>query len=178
MGEDGELVYIKLKSSIESTENAKAPLLENCETFKLRNNFKRSSTRRSTRGKNLYLKWFLSQPKHHVHCLLNIGLSPKYATTCCLETPPTTDFLQSLKFNRSIEWMSTLHCTFQFLLSLFTLERTYIPCGCWFYELFSHTFMVMTWVLMVLVYISNSIVCWHNAALYLLCGIVNQLSYT
>ncbi|KOB71620.1 PDZ domain-containing protein [Operophtera brumata] len=41
VGDDGELVYIKVKSPEENTENTIAPLLENCETFKLRNNFKR-----------------------------------------------------------------------------------------------------------------------------------------
>lgn len=51
MGEDGELVYIKIKANNEAVTDAKSPLLENCETFKLRNNFKRSSTRRSTKGK-------------------------------------------------------------------------------------------------------------------------------
>ncbi|CAH0752443.1 unnamed protein product [Diatraea saccharalis] len=48
--EDGELVYIKTK--VIETDNAfKSALLENCEKFKLRNNFKRSSTRRSTKGR-------------------------------------------------------------------------------------------------------------------------------
>lgn len=50
VGEDGELVYIKIKNDNETTDFTKTPLLENCETFKLRNNFKRSSTRRSTKG--------------------------------------------------------------------------------------------------------------------------------
>lgn len=50
VGEDGELVYIKIKNDNEMTDFTKTPLLENCETFKLRNNFKRSSTRRSTKG--------------------------------------------------------------------------------------------------------------------------------
>lgn len=48
MGDDGELVYIKTKPSAEPKNGA---LLDNCETFKLRNNFKRTSTRRSTKGK-------------------------------------------------------------------------------------------------------------------------------
>lgn len=52
VGEDGELVYIKIKTNNDEVTDTKSPLLENCETFKLRNNFKRSSTRRSTRGKN------------------------------------------------------------------------------------------------------------------------------
>lgn len=51
VGEDGELVYIKIKNDNETTDFTKTPLLENCETFKLRNNFKRSSTRRSTKGR-------------------------------------------------------------------------------------------------------------------------------
>ncbi|KAJ0183376.1 hypothetical protein K1T71_001352 [Dendrolimus kikuchii] len=51
VGEDGELIYIKSKAPQEASNDNKAPLLENCETFKLRNNFKRSSTRRSTRGR-------------------------------------------------------------------------------------------------------------------------------
>ncbi|XP_023937398.2 protein inturned [Bicyclus anynana] len=51
IGEDGELVYIKTKVNNEVTDNSKTPLLESCETFKLRSDFKRTSTRRSTRGK-------------------------------------------------------------------------------------------------------------------------------
>ncbi|KAM3964976.1 inturned planar cell polarity protein [Aphomia sociella] len=51
VGEDGELVYIKIKVNNDPLEDTQAPLLENCETFKLRNNFKRSSTRRSTKGR-------------------------------------------------------------------------------------------------------------------------------
>ncbi|XP_063826822.1 protein inturned [Ostrinia nubilalis] len=51
VGEDGELFYIKIKPNDEAGNDAKSPLLENCETFKLRNNFKRSSTRRSTKGR-------------------------------------------------------------------------------------------------------------------------------
>ncbi|XP_041980021.1 protein inturned [Aricia agestis] len=50
VGEDGELVHIKLKVA-ESKDDSKVPLLENCETFKLRSNFKRSSTRRSNKGR-------------------------------------------------------------------------------------------------------------------------------
>nr|XP_021181739.2 protein inturned [Helicoverpa armigera] len=50
VGEDGELVYIKTRINSE-TADSKTPLLESCETFKLRNNFKRSSTRRSTKGR-------------------------------------------------------------------------------------------------------------------------------
>ncbi|KAG6447433.1 hypothetical protein O3G_MSEX004969 [Manduca sexta] len=50
VGEDGELVYIKLKP-VEVHEENKTPLLENCETFRPRSNFKRSSTRRSTKGR-------------------------------------------------------------------------------------------------------------------------------
>lgn len=53
VGEDGELVYIKVKPPSFSVVDDKAPLLENCETFQLRNNFKRSSTRRSTKGKTI-----------------------------------------------------------------------------------------------------------------------------
>ncbi|XP_059057558.1 protein inturned isoform X1 [Achroia grisella] len=48
--EDGELVYIKTKLN-NTAEETNAPLLENCEAFKLRNNFRRSSTRRSTKGR-------------------------------------------------------------------------------------------------------------------------------
>ncbi|XP_026733702.1 protein inturned [Trichoplusia ni] len=51
VSEDGELVYIKTKINNETTDETKPPLLESCETFKLRNNFKRSSTRRSTKGR-------------------------------------------------------------------------------------------------------------------------------
>ncbi|KAL0830697.1 hypothetical protein ABMA28_002831 [Loxostege sticticalis] len=51
VGEDGELFYVKLKSNDEAAHDKQSPLLENCETFKLRNNFKRSSTRRSTKGR-------------------------------------------------------------------------------------------------------------------------------
>ncbi|OWR44730.1 PDZ domain-containing protein 6 [Danaus plexippus plexippus] len=47
IAEDGELIYIKSKSNDDNLESSKAPLLENCETFKLRSDFKRSSTRRS-----------------------------------------------------------------------------------------------------------------------------------
>lgn len=47
VGEDGELVFIKTKTNSEITET---PLLESCEIFKLRSDFKRSSTRRSTKG--------------------------------------------------------------------------------------------------------------------------------
>lgn len=54
VAEDGELVYIKTVSVNENIDNSKTPLLENCETFKLRNNFKRSSTRKSTKGKYFY----------------------------------------------------------------------------------------------------------------------------
>lgn len=54
VAEDGELVYIKTVSVNENIDNSKTPLLENCETFKLRNNFKRSSTRKSTKGKYIY----------------------------------------------------------------------------------------------------------------------------
>ncbi|CAG9134949.1 unnamed protein product [Plutella xylostella] len=50
IGEDGELVYIKLKKDDTNPAEATAPLLENCEAFKLRNNFKRSSARHSTKG--------------------------------------------------------------------------------------------------------------------------------
>lgn len=49
--EDGELVYIKIRTPAEKTDSGKAPLLENCESFKLRNDFKRTSTRRSTKGR-------------------------------------------------------------------------------------------------------------------------------
>lgn len=48
--ENGELVFIRIKRRKEKCNENKAPLLENCETFKLRNNFKRTSTRRSTKG--------------------------------------------------------------------------------------------------------------------------------
>ncbi|XP_039755046.1 protein inturned [Pararge aegeria] len=51
IGEDGELVYIKTKTHSEIKNDTKAPLLESCETFKLRSDFKRSSTRRSTKGR-------------------------------------------------------------------------------------------------------------------------------
>ncbi|XP_050348827.1 protein inturned isoform X2 [Nymphalis io] len=51
IGEDGELVYVKIKSITKPADDAKAPLLENCEAFKLRSDFKRSSTRRSTKGR-------------------------------------------------------------------------------------------------------------------------------
>ncbi|XP_049872416.1 protein inturned [Pectinophora gossypiella] len=51
VGEDGELMYIKVKQNANVTDSTKTPLLENCEAFKLRNNFKRSSTRRSTKGR-------------------------------------------------------------------------------------------------------------------------------
>ncbi|CAD0201699.1 unnamed protein product [Chrysodeixis includens] len=51
VSEDGELVYIKTKINNDTIDETKAPLLESCETFKLRNNFKRSSTRRSTKGR-------------------------------------------------------------------------------------------------------------------------------
>ncbi|XP_052755240.1 protein inturned isoform X2 [Galleria mellonella] len=51
VGDDGELVYIKIKYNNNAIEDTNTPLLENCETFKLRNNFKRSSTRRSTKGR-------------------------------------------------------------------------------------------------------------------------------
>ncbi|KAJ2951184.1 hypothetical protein O0L34_g5577 [Tuta absoluta] len=51
VGEDGELVYLKLKKDASIEETQKPPLLENCENFKLRNNFKRTSTRRSTKGR-------------------------------------------------------------------------------------------------------------------------------
>ncbi|XP_060801424.1 protein inturned isoform X2 [Amyelois transitella] len=51
VGEDGELVYIKIKENNDASEDATAPLLEKCEAFNLRNNFKRSSTRRSTKGR-------------------------------------------------------------------------------------------------------------------------------
>ncbi|XP_053604737.1 protein inturned [Plodia interpunctella] len=51
VGEDGELVYIRIKVSNDSAADSKVPLLENCEAFKLRNNFKRSSTRRSAKGR-------------------------------------------------------------------------------------------------------------------------------
>ncbi|XP_075975543.1 inturned planar cell polarity protein [Anticarsia gemmatalis] len=51
VGEDGELVYIKSKTANEAVDQNKTPLLESCETFKLRNNFKRTSTRRSTKGR-------------------------------------------------------------------------------------------------------------------------------
>ncbi|XP_063381491.1 protein inturned [Cydia fagiglandana] len=50
VGEDGELVYIKVKSC-NDVDNSTAPLLENCEAFKRKNNFKRTSTRRSTKGR-------------------------------------------------------------------------------------------------------------------------------
>ncbi|KAL4716107.1 hypothetical protein ACJJTC_013884 [Scirpophaga incertulas] len=50
VGDDGELFFIKTKSIICDNEYT-TPLLENCETFKLRNNFKRSSIRRSTKGR-------------------------------------------------------------------------------------------------------------------------------
>ncbi|CAG4935912.1 unnamed protein product [Parnassius apollo] len=50
IGEDGELVFIKVKHTNESND-INTPLLENCETFKLRSDFKRASTRRSTRGR-------------------------------------------------------------------------------------------------------------------------------
>lgn len=50
MGEDGELVFIKLQANNENIDDSKAPLLENCQTFKLRSDFKRTSTRRSTKG--------------------------------------------------------------------------------------------------------------------------------
>lgn len=49
--ENGELVFIRIKRRKEKCNENKPPLLENCETFKLRNNFKRTSTRRSTKGK-------------------------------------------------------------------------------------------------------------------------------
>ncbi|XP_045535893.1 protein inturned [Papilio machaon] len=49
VGEDGELVFIKVKNN--ANDELNAPLLENCETFKLRSDFKRSSTRRSTKGR-------------------------------------------------------------------------------------------------------------------------------
>ncbi|XP_026496320.1 protein inturned isoform X1 [Vanessa tameamea] len=51
IGEDGELVYVKIKSITKPVDESKAPLLENCEAFKLRSDFKRSSTRRSTKGR-------------------------------------------------------------------------------------------------------------------------------
>ncbi|CAH0719908.1 unnamed protein product, partial [Brenthis ino] len=51
IGEDGELVYMKFKATNESLDDSQAPLLENCDTFKLRSDFKRSSTRRSTKGR-------------------------------------------------------------------------------------------------------------------------------
>ncbi|RVE48839.1 hypothetical protein evm_006489 [Chilo suppressalis] len=50
VGEDGELLYIKTKIN-EANNALKSPLLEKCEKFTLRNNFKRSSTRRSTKGR-------------------------------------------------------------------------------------------------------------------------------
>ncbi|KAI5646108.1 protein inturned [Phthorimaea operculella] len=51
VGEDGELVYLKIKKDSSVEDAQKPPLLENCEAFKLRNNFKRTSTRRSTKGR-------------------------------------------------------------------------------------------------------------------------------
>ncbi|XP_047990843.1 protein inturned [Leguminivora glycinivorella] len=51
VGEDGELVYIKVKACNDAVDDSKAPLLENCEAFKRRNSFKRTSTRRSTKGR-------------------------------------------------------------------------------------------------------------------------------
>lgn len=55
VGEDGELFFMKLKANNENVDDSKTPLLENCETFKLRSNFKRTSTRRSTKG-NIFKK--------------------------------------------------------------------------------------------------------------------------
>lgn len=58
VGDDGELVYIKLTKSDDLPLDPSAPLLENCEAFKLRNNFKRSSVRRSTKGRSYtYIHW-------------------------------------------------------------------------------------------------------------------------
>ncbi|XP_050674593.1 protein inturned [Leptidea sinapis] len=50
IGEDGELIYLLLKNTNEVTDRSGA-LLENYEPFKFRTDFKRSSTRRSTRGR-------------------------------------------------------------------------------------------------------------------------------
>ncbi|CAH2047384.1 unnamed protein product, partial [Iphiclides podalirius] len=50
IAEDGELVYIKVKNNNDH-DNTNTPLLENCETFKLRSDFKRVSTRKSAKGK-------------------------------------------------------------------------------------------------------------------------------
>ncbi|CAK1555191.1 unnamed protein product [Leptosia nina] len=49
--EDGELTFIKVKANNVASQDAHTALLENCESFKLRTDFKRSSTRRSTKGR-------------------------------------------------------------------------------------------------------------------------------
>ncbi|CAG4930548.1 unnamed protein product [Colias eurytheme] len=51
VGEDGELTFIKIKVCNEPGDITNTALLENYETFKLRTDFKRSSTRRSTKGR-------------------------------------------------------------------------------------------------------------------------------
>ncbi|XP_022124017.2 protein inturned [Pieris rapae] len=51
VAEDGELTYIKMKPGIEVSDDNQTALLDNCDTFKLRTDFKRSSTRRSTKGR-------------------------------------------------------------------------------------------------------------------------------
>lgn len=53
VGEDGELVFIKAKLANDPINTTQTPLLEGCETFKLRNNFKRTSTRRSAKDGRL-----------------------------------------------------------------------------------------------------------------------------
>lgn len=78
--EDGELVYIKTKAADATTskiKSAKTPLLENCEAFKLRNDFKRSSTRRSSKGNHYII--VLSVPIcmkkwHSLHLILDVSV--------------------------------------------------------------------------------------------------------
>ncbi|KAJ8723237.1 hypothetical protein PYW08_003149 [Mythimna loreyi] len=111
VGEDGELVFIKTKSNNE-TPDIKTPLLENCETFKLRNNFKRSSTRRSTKGR------IFKVLKAHKSKNTEIGLSKDVDGVLTSRNINADEKLIVIQVSKSMIFSSEKNCQIEKLFGL------------------------------------------------------------
>ncbi|XP_072932824.1 protein inturned isoform X2 [Epargyreus clarus] len=117
VGEDGELVFIKVKTVNEGTDDSKAPLLENCETFKLRSDFKRSSTRRSTRGR-IFKVLKSKKPKFKDNALGKIDVGRSGLSTTKKYSVEDNNKLVIIQVSKTMIFQSDKNCQIEKLFGL------------------------------------------------------------